>query len=135
MKLYLAAVALLLAACSPPAARVDTQGQAARAEVDDATRLYGECVSGHADALPVNGDAAGSIALEILKTCKASRTDLVAKVARFHKLGNPKESDARAEAVAEASVMEIDDQVRQAAVVTIIKRQSTAPGETQGTKI
>lgn len=131
MKLYLAAVAFGLAACSSPAPRTDTQGEAARALVDAATKLYGECVSGHAEALPVGGEAAGSIALQILESCKASRTDLVAKVAGFHKIGNPRESDAMAQAVAEASVKYIDDEARQAAVVTIIKRQAA----TTGTKI
>lgn len=121
-------VALLVAACSPPAARVDTQGQAARASVDAATKLYSDCVTGHAGAVPVTEEAAGSLALEILKTCKKARDDLAIKVAAFHKIGNPKESQAMADAVADASVKGIDDELRGQAVVTIVKRQSESKG-------
>lgn len=128
---FLVLPTLLLAACDAPAPRVDTAGQAARATVDAATKLYSDCVTGHAGSIPVSDEAAGSLALEILKTCKTAREDLAVKVAAFHKLGNPKASQAMSDAVADASVKGIDDELRGQAVVTIVKRQS----ETKGTKI
>ncbi len=134
MKRVLALTALLaLAACEAPKSRPDTAGQASRGEVDTATKTYGECISTKADTLPVKDEAAGSLALDILKMCKPERDDLTTKVAAFHKLGNPKESDARADAVAEASVLSVDDEARRAAVVTIIKRQGLSPGASNGT--
>lgn len=135
MKQVLALTALLaLVACNAPKPKPDTVGQVARAEVDAATKVYGECISNKADALPVKDAAAGSLALDILQMCKPERDDLLAKVAAFHKIGNPKETDARADAVAEASVLSVDDEARRAAVVTIIKRQGELPGESSGTK-
>lgn len=131
LKMTITLAGLALTACDAPAPRVDTAGQTARATVDAATKLYSDCVTGHAGAVPVSDEAAGSLALEILKTCKKARDDLAVKVATFHKLGNPKESQAMAEAVADASVKGIDDELRGQAVVTIVKRQ----GETKGTKI
>ena len=85
--------------------------------------------------------AAGSLALDILAMCEPDRTALASEVAAFHKIGNPKETDAMAAAVADASVKTIDDEVRRAAVVTIIQRQGepapatsdTAPAESNGT--
>ena len=113
-----------LAACSPPAPRVDSAGMAAQKVMDGATTVYAECVSGHAEAMPVAGEAAGTLALRILKTCEAARADLVTRVAAFHLIGHPKEGQAMADAVAEASVQAIEDELRGNAVVTIVKRQT-----------
>jgi len=134
MKQLIALTALLaLTACNAPKTQPDTTGQVARAKVDEATKVYGECIAVKAETLPVKDQAAGSMALDILHTCKPERDDLTTKVAAFHKLGNPKESDARADAVAEASVLSVDDEARRAAVITIIKRQGELPGESSGT--
>jgi hypothetical protein len=149
MKKFLAVSALLaLAACEAPAPRPDTAGEAARAKVDELTKVYGDCVDGKAKSLEVKGVAAGSLALDILAMCEPDRAALAAEVAAFHKIGNPKETDAMAAAVADASVKTIDDEVRRAAVVTIIQRQGepapataatppatsdTAPAESNGT--
>lgn len=122
------AAALALAACSPPAPAADSQGQAARKVMDAASANYSQCVTGHAGAMPVDGDAAGSLALRILKSCRPARDVLVAKVAAFHRIGHPKESQAMAQAVADASVQTADDDLRQQAVVTIVKRQGDQPG-------
>ncbi len=120
------ALAGLLAACDAPAPRVDSEGQAARAEVDRLTKAYTECVSGHADAIPLPDQPAGSIALDIMKTCREARTALFRKVAAFDRIGHPRHSPEMAEAVAQASVATLDDELRQGAVVTIIKRQQAA---------
>lgn len=147
MKKLLAVSALLaLAACEAPAPRPDTTGQAARAKVDELTIAYGDCVANKAGTAPVEGVAAGSLVLKLLDECAAERATLASEVAAFHKIGNPKESDAMAAAVAEASVKTIEDEIRREAVITIVKRQDgaalpgtaaattdTAPAESNGT--
>ncbi len=135
MNRSLIALALLLAACGKaPPSRVDTEGQAARAEVDQLTKRYAGCITGHADAIPLGDDPAGSIVDDIVRTCKAPRDALLVKVAAFDRLGHPRHSQAQAELVAEASVATIEDELRQNAVVAIIKRQQATP-QSEGTKI
>jgi hypothetical protein len=127
---------LVVAACNQaPAPRVDSTGMAAQKMMDAATKLYSDCVTGHADALPVGEEAAGTLALQILKTCAATRADLVAKVAKFHLIGHPREGQPMADAVAEASVQAIDDELRGQAVVTIVKRQTAVTTKKDGVKI
>lgn len=136
MRVLLLAAALGLAACGEtPAPRVDSEGMAAQKIMDAATTVYAECISGHAESIPVGDEAAGSLALDILKTCSAAREDLAVKVAKFHLIGHPKEGQAMADAVADASVKAIDDELRGNAVVTIVKRQTAAATEKTGTKI
>lgn len=129
------ALLLALAACDAAPPRVDTAGTAARAEVDAATKLYAECIAGHADAIPLPDDGAGSIVDSIVRSCKPARVDLIAKVAAFDRIGHPKHRPDQAEAVAEASVLTIEDELRQAAVVAIIKRQGEDAETAKGTKI
>jgi hypothetical protein len=129
------AVVAVLAACDAPAPRVDSAGQSARAEVDALTKQYTGCVEGHAGAIPLPQQPAGSIAPDIMKTCREARTALFRKVAAFDRIGHPKHSAAMAEAVAQASVATLDDELRQGAVVAIIKRQQAAgPITLQGNK-
>ncbi len=133
----LAATGLLaLAACDAPAPRSGSAGQTARAEVDALTKQYTGCVAGHADAVPLPQEPAGSIALDIMKTCREARTALFRKVSAFDRIGHPGHSVAMADAVAQASVAALDDELRQAAVVTIIRRQQAdGPITLEGTKI
>jgi hypothetical protein len=128
---------MVLAACDAPAPRVDTAGATARAEVDRLTKIYTECVEGHAAAMPVADDTAGALADTIVKSCRPARNALFAKVADFDRLGHPTHSKEMAEAVAQASVATLDDALRQATVVTIIQRQQgiVDPPATPGTKI
>lgn len=139
MRMHFAVLALglAIAGCgekAPPPPRPDTEGTAARARVDSATKTFSDCVTGHADTVPVSSEAAGSIALDIMKSCEASRDALKLEVARFHKIGHPNESDAMAEAVAVASVKVIEDELRGNAVVTIVKRQNETPKPETDTK-
>ncbi len=132
MKRLLLFAALALAACgtAPPP---PTQGAAARAEVDRLTKVYTDCIAGHADAVPLGDSPAGTIVDGIVRTCKTARAALVTTVADFDRIGHPKHSPTQAEAVAEASVATLEDALRQNAVVAIVKRQSAATPE--GTKI
>ena len=114
---------LALAGCDAPAPRPDTQGQAMRAEIDRLTKVYADCVAGHADSIPLPDQPASTIVGDVMKSCRPARTALFRKVAAFDRFGHPKHSQALADAVAQASVATLDDQIRQAAVVTIFKRQ------------
>ncbi len=125
--------ALAVAACSPPAPGADSEGQAARKLVDTATTTYANCVTAATKAIDVKGENAGTLALLAMKQCAAQRTDLIAKVGNFYRLGHPVTDSAKqtyekakAVAVAEASVQTIEDDMRQAAVVTIVSRQTDA---------
>ena len=114
----------LLAACDAAPPRPDPKGQQLRAELDKMTADYGACVDAQVAAADVSQDPAGSIAIEAVKACRPQRNALRLKVASFDRLGHPNHSAAQAEAVADASVGVIEKELREQAVVTIVKRQN-----------
>ena len=115
---------LLLGACDGAPPRRDPKGQQLRAELDRMTQDYAACVDRNIAAADVSNDPAGSIAIEAVKACRAIRGALRLKVASFDRLGHPGHSADQAEAVAEASVGVIEKELRENAVVTIVKRQN-----------
>ena len=115
---------LLLAACNAPAPRQDPKGQQLRAELDKMTADYGTCVDKAVAAADVSKDPAGSIAVEAVKSCRPIRNALRLKVASFDRFGHPNRTPQQAEAVAEASVGVIEKELREKAVVDIVKRQN-----------
>ena len=124
MRLALALPLLLLAACDAAPPRVDPKGQQMRAELDTLTADYGKCVDEKVAAADVSNDPAGSIAIEAVKACRPIRNALRLKVASFDRFGHPNHTPNQAEAVAEASVGVIEKELRENAVVTIVKRQN-----------
>lgn len=124
MRLMLGLVLLGLAACDAAPSRPDPKGQQLRAELDKLTADYGKCVDDKVAAADVSQDPAGSIAIEAVKACRPIRDALRLKVASFDRFGHPNHSANQAEAVAEASVGVIEKELREAAVVTIVKRQN-----------
>ncbi len=124
MRLALALPLLLLAACDAAPPRADPKGQQLRAELDKLTADYGTCVDETVAAAEVANDPAGSIAIEAVKACRPIRGALRLKVASFDRLGHPNHTANQAEAVAEASVGVIEKELREQAVVTIVKRQN-----------
>jgi hypothetical protein len=125
MRLALALPLLLsLAACDAAPPRVDPKGQQLRAELDKLTADYGKCVDDKVAAADVSNDPAGSIAIEAVKACRPLRGALRLKVAFFDRFGHPNHTPNQAEAVAEASVGVIEKELRENAVVTIVKRQN-----------
>ena len=125
MRLALALPLLLsLAACDAAPPRVDTKGQQLRAELDTLTADYGKCVDEKVASADVSNDPAGSIAIEAVKACRPIRNALRLKVASFDRFGHPNHTPNQAEAVAEASVGVIEKELRENAVVTIVKRQN-----------
>jgi hypothetical protein len=124
MRLALALPLLLLAACDAAPPRVDPKGQQLRAELDTLTADYGKCVDEKVAAADVSNDPAGSIAIEAVKACRPIRNALRLKVASFDRFGHTNRTPNQAEAVAEASVGVIEKELRENAVVTIVKRQN-----------
>ena len=109
-------------ASTPPAQA--PQGQAARAEVDRLTLAYGACVDAKARTVSVTGEVAGTLAFRIEDECKTARTALAAKTADFYRAGHPKTSPGQAANVADASIKDLEDEIRARAVVTIVERQN-----------
>jgi hypothetical protein len=120
--------AAALAACDAPPPRVDPRGQQLRAELDRLTADYAACVDKAVAAALADtataSDPAGSIAIAAVKSCRPIANALKLKVASFDRLGHPGRTPAQAEAVAIASVGVIEKDLRQSAVVTIVKRQN-----------
>ncbi len=117
-------VLLCLTGCDAAPPRPDPKGQQLRAELDKLTADYGKCVDEKVAAADVSQDPAGSIAIEAVKACRPIRNALRLKVASFDLFGHPSHTPNQAEAVADASVGVIEKELRENAVVTIVKRQN-----------
>lgn len=125
------AALLLLAACSPPAQRASTEGEAQQKQMDAATKAYADCISNGAKTIDVGTDAAGTLGDRVVIACKPLRIALMADVIAFHQIGHPKFTIDQSKAVAEASIATIEDDLRQQTVVTIINRQTATKPETK----
>ena len=120
----LALIALLaVAACSPPAPRAATEGEAQQKKMDASTRTYADCISNGAKTIGVINEAAGTLSDRVVLACKPQRNTLMADVVAFNQIGHPKFSIDQSKAVAEASIATIEDDLRQQTVVTIVNRQ------------
>lgn len=115
---------LLLAACDAAPPRPDPKGQQLRAELDRLTIDFQACVDERIAASDVAKDPAGSIAIAAVKACRPIRNALTLKVASFDRFGHPNHTPNQAEAVALASVGVIEKELRENAVVAIVKRQN-----------
>ena len=120
------ASALLLAGCGSPPPRAPVAGQAARAGLDAATKVYSDCVASRADTVDVAGALPGDVVEAIVKVCRPARAALVGKVAKFYQLGHPALRDDQVAMVGEESVKDIDGPIAAAATVTIVDRQQVA---------
>ena len=118
-------------ACSPAAPPKPTEGEAQKARMDAATKVYAACIADGAKAIDVGTDAAGTLGDRVVTACKPLRNTLMADVIAFHQIGHPKFSIDQSRAVAEASIATIEDDLRQQTVVTIVTRQSATPNETK----
>lgn len=128
------AALLVLAACDAPVPRVDSAGEAARAAMDAATKAYAGCIDTGAKTMPVTTEAAGGLAIRATAACKPQRAALVEKVAAFNRIGYPNRTPNQLDTVAEASVRLLENEARNAAVITIVKRQTETPAAEPRTK-
>ncbi len=127
IRAFAATALLALAACEAPAPRIDSVGEAARTAMDAASKAYAGCIDSGASTMPVADEAAGGIAIRATAACKPQRAALVDAVAAFNKIGFPSRAQNQIDAVAEASVKVLEDEARNAAVITIVKRQTEIP--------
>jgi putative hemolysin len=118
-------LALALAACDAPPPK-PSEGAAQKAKMDAATTAYANCIAEGTKVIPVEGEAAGTLANRVVLACKPLRQTLMADVIAFHQIGHPKFSIDQSKAVAEASVATIEDELRRQTVVTIVQRQMAA---------
>lgn len=128
MRRWLTSSALVaLAACGPGAApeRAETEGGAARVDMESAVKAFAACIEEQAQTMPLADEPAGTLAINAVRMCSGPRADLVEKVAAFNAIGYPSRTPEQVQAVAEASVKVLEDEARQAAVVTIVKRQTS----------
>ena len=117
---------LALAACGSPPPRAPVAGQAARAGVDAATKVYSDCVDSRAGSVDVSGALPGDVVDKIVRVCKPARDALVGKVARFYGIGHPALRLDQLAIVGEESVKDIDGPIAAAATVKIVDRQQAA---------
>ncbi len=117
-----------LAACdrSSPPARPPVQGAAVRAEVDRLTLAYSNCVDAKARTRPIADEVAGTLADTFEAECAPARATLAAKTAIFYRIGHPRTSPGQAANVADASVKNLEDEIRSRAVIAIVERQNAA---------
>lgn len=115
---------LALAACDAPPPRPDTKGQQLHAAVDKLSDAYANCLGEKVKTVPLTDDPAGSMVFDLIKTCKPQRRALIDQIAIFHRFGHPRETEQVARIVAEASVQELEKDMREAAVITLVKRQN-----------
>ncbi|MGI4877178.1 MAG: hypothetical protein ACRYG4_06800 [Janthinobacterium lividum] len=114
---------LALAACGDPPKRAPAAGQTARATVDAAMTAYAMCVYGGAKTLATPTGLPADIVNAAIRQCAPKRTDLVAKVRAFHRIGSPTEAAAYSDAVAEQSVAAMEGDLRSEATVNAVSRQ------------
>lgn len=121
------ALLVTVAACSPAAPPKPSEGVAQKAQMDQATTAYANCIAEGAKTIQVAGEAAGTLGNRVVLGCKELRKTLMADVIAFHQIGHPKFSIDQSKAVAEASVATIEDELRRQTVVTIVQRQTADP--------
>lgn len=120
-----AALALLLplSACGEAPPRPPVAGPEARKAVDDATAAYADCISSTAAKAPPGG-VPGTIVDKAVKSCEPAREVLAERVMEFHKIGHPKFSPNQLRAVAEASIDQVEPEMRADAVASYITRSA-----------
>ncbi len=114
-------VALLgLAACDAPP-RPPVPGPEARKVVDAATTAYAACVSTRAEAAPLGGSP-GLVIAQAVGDCAPERQALADAIEKFHAIGHPSFTPAQTEVVAEASIQQIEPEIRSDAIAVYVGR-------------
>jgi putative hemolysin len=117
----LALVALLgLAACDAPP-RAPVAGPEARKLVDTATLAYADCIVKGAEAAPL-GQSPGLVVAQVVRDCAPRREALARAIESFHALGNPSFTPERTALVAEASIQQLEPQIRNDAIAAYVSR-------------
>ena len=115
--------ALLLAACGEAPQRQPIPGPEARKAVDDATAAYADCVEQGAREAPAGG-IPGTVIEGIVASCKAERQALAERILELHRLGHPSMTEDQSRTVAEASIQQIEPDIKSAGVAAYVEQTS-----------
>lgn len=117
---------LLLAACGEAPSRAPAAGQEARDAMDAATAAYAACIE-QATLQAPSGGVPGTVVGQAVRDCAPAREVLASKIVAFHRIGRPTYTQAQLDAVADASIKQIEPQLRSEAVAAYITRTSPNP--------
>ena len=121
------ALVLSLAACGEAPPRPPVPGPEARKAVDAATVAYANCITDNArQAAP--GGVPGAVVEDVVKTCAPAREELAKRVMEFHRIGHPKYTEDQLRVVANASIEQIEPQMKADGVAAYITRNSPNQG-------
>ncbi|MDO9489765.1 MAG: hypothetical protein Q7J32_15420 [Sphingomonadaceae bacterium] len=109
-----------LAACDAPP-RPPVPGPEARKLVDTETLAYADCVVKGAEAAPL-GQSPGLVVAQVVRDCAPQRQALATAIEKFHVLGHPSFTPAQTEVVAEASIQQLEPQIRNDAIAAYVTR-------------
>jgi hypothetical protein len=111
---------LALAACDPPP-RAPAAGPEARKAVDTATLAYADCVTRGVEAAPL-GRSPGLVIGEVVRGCAPQRQVLATSIEKFHAIGHPRFTPEQLKVVAEASIQQLEPQIRNDAIALYVGR-------------
>lgn len=110
-----------VAACDPPP-RPPVPGPEARKVVDAATTAYADCVTKRAEAAPLGGSP-GLVIAQAVRDCAPERKALADAIGKFHAIGHPSFTPEQTEVVAEASIQQIEPEIRSDAIAVYVGRE------------
>jgi len=114
------ALLTLVTACDAPP-RPPVPGPEARKLVDTETLAYADCIVKGAEAAPL-GESPGLVVGKVVRDCAPRREALATAIEKFHALGNPSFTAERTEMVAEASIQQLEPQIRNDAIAAYVTR-------------
>ena len=109
-----------VAACDPPP-RPPVAGPEARKRVDTATLAYADCITKGAEVAPL-GQSPGVVVGTIVRDCAPARQALASAIEDFHQIGHPSFSAPQLANVAEASIQQLEPQIRSDAIAIYVGR-------------
>ncbi len=115
-----AAALLALAACDAPP-RPPVPGPEARKLVDTQTLAYAECIETGVEKAAL-GRSPGLVVGEVVRDCQPQREALADAIEKFHAIGHPSFSAEQTEVVAEASIQQLEPQIRNDAIAVYVSR-------------
>ena len=119
-RLVATAALLAVAACDAPP-RPPAAGPEARKAVDAATLAYADCITNGAEAAPL-GQSPGIAIGRVVQACAPSRKVLATAIEDFHQIGHPKFTADQLATVAEASIQQLEPQIRSDAIAIYVGR-------------
>ena len=113
-------VLIALTACEPPP-RPLAPGPEARKLVDTATLAYADCITEGAETAPLDRSP-GLVIGDVFRNCAPARQVLAASIEKFHAIGHPKLTPEQLKIVGEASIQQLEPQLRNDAIAVYVGR-------------